>query len=156
MLEKLILTHKELLLLHEELEKSNAKLVIANLRLNKKLQKQQQLAITLQDANGVLISEKKIEDKSSRLLELANATLEKATLIQYENKLDLDKIMHILSHKTRKAVANILGISNLLLEHKDFTPAEFGEMMSIIINSAKSLNLFTEEISLSIHKKRKF
>lgn len=153
-LENLILAHKELLLHHEELEKCNAELVIANVKLNKKQLGHSKLNATLQDANDVLVIENKRKDKSSIQLELANATLKKAALIHHENKHDLDRIMHTLSHKIRKAVANILGICNLLMENEDLTSEEYSEMMNIIIYSAKSLNLFTEEISQTIHEKR--
>lgn len=153
-LEKLILAHKELLFHHEELERCNANLVVANKKLNKKEQGHQKLTTSLQDANSILLNENKKKDKSSIQLELANATLKKAAEIQHTNKQDLEKIMYLLSHKIRKEVANILGISNLLIEHADLTPTEISEMMNIIIYSAQSLNLFTEDISLTIHKKR--
>jgi signal transduction histidine kinase len=127
---------------------------VTNEKLHKKEQGYQKLNTRLQDANNILVNENKKKDKSSIQLELDNTTLKKAAQIHQENKDDLENIMYLLSHKIRKEVANILGISNLLIEHADLTPTEISEMMNIIIYSAQSLNLFTEDISLTIHKKR--
>jgi signal transduction histidine kinase len=148
------LAHKELLLHHDELEKYNSELIISNQNLQKKQQINQILSVLLQEASNILTSKITLNDKSSIQLKSDINALKKEVVIYNDSKQDLEKIMYTLSHKIRKEVANILGISNLLIEHEELTPTEFGEMMNIIIHSAQSLNIFTEEISNSIHKKR--
>ena len=150
----LILAHKELLAHHDELEKCNADLVLANKKLNEKHLKKGKQAANLVAANTKLIIEKLENEEKGLQLQLANSKLKNAALLHDEDQVDLNSMMYALSHKIRKAVANILGISNLLIESEELTPEEFNKMIQIIIQSAQSLNLFTEELSKSIHAKR--
>ena len=150
----LILAHKELLAHHEELEKCNADLILANKKLNKKQLKEGKQAANLAAVNTKLIIEKLKNEQKGLQLQMDNSKLKNAALLHGENKETLNALMYTLSHKIRKAVANILGISNLLIESDELTPKEFNEMIQIIIQSAQSLNIFTEELSKSIHAKR--
>lgn len=127
-LDKLIIAHKELVHQRKELEECNGKLA----RVNKKLH------------------DKRIE-KNKHAAEL-NDTDESNYA---EHTVDLDNLAHVISHKVRKSVANILGISNVLIENEDLSAEEIKELIDIIIQSAQSLNIFTEELSHSIHSKRK-
>lgn len=68
-------------------------------------------------------------------------------------KNDLEEMMFTVSHKVRKSVANILGIADLLRTDKSLTVEELNEMLDIIIESAKSLNISTKELSNFIHNK---
>ena len=150
----LLLAHKELLLHHDALVKCNADLVLANKKLNQKQLKKGKQAATLEAANTKLIIEKLEKEETDLLLQLANSELKSAALLHSENQGDLNVMMFTLSHKIRKAVANILGISHLLMESEELSPEEFNKMIQIIIESAQSLNIFTEELSKSIHAKR--
>jgi len=67
---------------------------------------------------------------------------------------DLEEMMFTVSHKVRKSVANILGISNLLQEDKSLGIQEWRELVRIITLSAESLNVSTEELSKFIHMKK--
>lgn len=67
---------------------------------------------------------------------------------------DLEEMMFTISHKVRKSVANILGISNLLQTDKSLGIKEWRQMVNIITQSAESLNVSTEELSKFIHLKK--
>jgi signal transduction histidine kinase len=68
-----------------------------------------------------------------------------------ELNIDLENMMFTISHKVRKSVADIIGISKILCDDIDIELHEFKEMLGIIIQSAESLNLSTEELSKLIH-----
>jgi signal transduction histidine kinase len=68
---------------------------------------------------------------------------------------DLEDILFTVSHNIRKSVANILGISRLLCEDENLEEGELREMLTIIIESADSLNISTEELSKFIYFKKK-
>ena len=78
-------------------------------------------------------------DKEKRIAEINN---------------NLEDIMFTISHKIRKSVANILGISRLLCDDKNLGDEEMREMVTIIIESAESLNVSTEELSKYIYSKK--
>lgn len=67
---------------------------------------------------------------------------------------DLEEMMYILCHKIRKSVANILGIAILLQTDETLEIDDCKELLDIIIKSAKSLNIATEELSKFIHINR--
>ncbi|GEM_PF-6546557 len=67
---------------------------------------------------------------------------------------DLENMMFAISHKLRKSIAKIIGISNLLCGDHTLDDAELREMLGIIISSAESLNNSTEELSVFIRLKR--
>ena len=79
--------------------------------------------------------------------------LEKEKFVEEVNS-DLAHMMFTISHKIRKSVANILGISKLLCDDKNLGDKELREMLGIIIHSAESLNISTEELSKFIHLKK--
>jgi signal transduction histidine kinase len=67
---------------------------------------------------------------------------------------DLEDMLFTVSQNIRKSVANILGISRLLFDDENLEEAELREMLSIIIESAESLNISTEELSYFIYLKK--
>ena len=67
----------------------------------------------------------------------------------------LEQMMFAISHKVRKSVANILGLSKLLCEDVNLGNSELREILLMIIQSAESLNTSTEELSKFICKKRR-
>lgn len=67
----------------------------------------------------------------------------------------LEQMMFAISHKVRKSVANILGLSKLLCEDVNLGNNELKEILLLIIQSAESLNASTEELSKFICKKRR-
>lgn len=81
---------------------------------------------------------------------LNNREKEKDESIKELNS-NLEKMMYIICHKVRKSVANILGISVLLQTDTNLGTEDWKEMLSIIIKSAQSLNVATEELSKFIH-----
>jgi signal transduction histidine kinase len=114
-----------------------------------------ELKIAHQD---LLLQHKELE-KCADDLKIANVNLDKGAKDKVNRTLevnnDLEQMMFTVSHKVRKSVANILGIADLLRTDKDLTIEELNEMLDIIIASAKSLNISTEELSNFIHKKLK-
>ncbi len=63
-------------------------------------------------------------------------------------------MLFTVSYNIRKSVANILGISRLLCEDENLEERELREMLTIIIESAESLNISTEELSNFIYLKK--
>lgn len=134
--------------------KRAAELLIANKKLiyenNEKEKRAQELAI----ANKKLLFENCEKGKRAEELAIANSELVKAEMSQRDYVANLEEMMFIVSHKIRNPVANILGISYFLEDTKDCSSVEFKEMIRNIIESATSLNKFTQELSTCIHTKR--
>lgn len=112
----------------------------------------------LKIAHQELILHHKELEKCAHDLKIANNNLnkkeiEKVNLINEVNN-DLEEMMYTISHRVRKSVANILGISDLLRTDKSLSAEELNEMLDIIIQSAKSLSISTEELSKFIHLKK--
>jgi signal transduction histidine kinase len=112
----------------------------------------------LKIAHKELILHHKELEKCAHDLEIANINLDKGKIdkanriIEVNN--DLAEMMFTVSHRVRKSVANILGIAGLLRTDKSLNTEELNEMLDIIIESAKSLNISTEELSKFIHLKK--
>ena len=112
----------------------------------------------LKIAHQELILHHKELEKCAHDLKIANNNLnkkeiEKVNLINEVNN-DLEEMMYTISHRVRKSVAIILGISDLLRTDKSLSAKELNEMLDIIIQSAKSLSISTEELSKFIHLKK--
>ncbi len=112
----------------------------------------------LKIAHQELILHHKELEKCAHDLKIANNNLnkkeiEKVNRINEVNN-DLEEMMYTISHRVRKSVANILGISDLLRTDKSLSAEELNEMLDIIIQSAKSLSISTEELSKFIHLKK--
>ncbi|WP_395065705.1 hypothetical protein [Flavobacterium sp.] len=97
--------------------------------------------------------EKCAEDLKAAHKNLDIREIEKEKRLQEVNN-NLNEMMFTISHKIRKSVANILGISKLLCEDKNLEAIELREMLNIIIQSAESLNNSTEELSKYIDLKK--
>ena len=111
----------------------------------------------LKIAHQDLILQHKELEKCADDLKIANINLDNGEIDKVNRTIevnnDLEQMMFTVSHKVRKSVANILGIADLLRTDKNLTVEELNEMLDIIIESAKSLNNSTEELSKFIHKK---
>jgi len=139
---------------NKEKGKRAAELIVANKKLlfenSEKEKRAQELAI----ANEKLLYENNEKEKRAQELAIANSELIKAEASQREYVANLEEMMFIVSHKIRNPVANILGISYLLDDHKDCSSPEFKNMLHYIIGSATALNQFTQELSTRIHTNR--
>lgn len=109
----------------------------------------------LKIAHQELIAHHKELERCTAELKIANENLNSGEKKRTELDIDLEEMMFTISHKVRKCVANILGISNVLCEDKTIEADELREMLQIIIKSAESLNNSTEELSKFIYFKRK-
>ncbi len=119
---------------------------------------EQEILKDLRIAQQELIVNHKELEKCCHALKIANKNLEIGE-IKKEKRIvevneDLESMMFTISHRVRDSVAKILGISNLLYDNNDIGEAELREMLKIIIQSAESLNISTEELSKFISKKR--
>jgi signal transduction histidine kinase len=114
--------------------------------------------IELKIAQQELLLHHKELEKCAHDLKIANENLDTGQLEKgkraNEVNSDLEEMMFTVSHRVRKSVANILGISNLLQTDKSLGIEEWREMLNIIIQSAESLNTSTEELSKFIHLKK--
>ena len=108
----------------------------------------------LKIAHQELIEHHKELEKCAAELKIANENLNFGERKRTELDIELEEMMFTISHKVRKCVANILGISNVLCEDKTIEADELREMLYIIIRSAESLNTSTEELSKFTHLKR--
>jgi signal transduction histidine kinase len=97
-------------------------------------------------------------EKCAKDLKKANADLDTGEIekekLADEVNTNLEGMMFTISHKIRKSVANILGVSKLLYVDETLGEIELREMLSIIIQSAESLNSSTEELAKFIHFKK--
>jgi signal transduction histidine kinase len=112
----------------------------------------------LKNAQQELIIHHKELVKCAEELKEANDNLdieeiEKEKRVVEVNK-DLEDMLFTVSHNIRKSVANILGISRLLCDDEHLEEGELREMLTIIIESAESLNITTEELSNFIYLKK--
>lgn len=113
----------------------------------------------LKIAHEELLLHRQDLEKCSAELKIANEHLDNGDTEHVKRTAalnsDLENMMFTISHKVRKSVANIIGISKLVYEDKDIDAAELREMLHIIITSAESLNKSTEELSKFIHENKR-
>lgn len=106
---------------------------------------------------GLMLHHKELE-KCAHDLRNANKNLDAAEVEKgkraNEVHSDLEEMMFTVSHRVRKSVANILGISNLLQTDNSLGVEDWKEMLAIITQSVESLNISTEELSKFIHLKK--
>lgn len=148
---ELAIANVKLIFENSEKEKRAAELVIANKKLIHENNKKEKCAAELIVANKKLIFENNEKEKRADELAFANSELLKAERIQKEHIHALEEIMFIISHKVRKPVANILGISHLMEDSENHTSEELKKMVQNMVQSATSLNVFTHELSTFIH-----
>lgn len=113
----------------------------------------------LKKAKQELISNHEELERCTSDLKNANINL---NIRETENELNteefnssLEQMMFSISHKVRKSVANILGLSKMLCEDIDIGNDQLREILLLIIQSAESLNVSTEELSKFICLKRR-
>jgi hypothetical protein len=91
--------------------------------------------------------------KLTKELLLVKEELKRLKAHQKEYKAWLEEMSFIISHKVRSSIAHIQGISALFSKMK--LPAGFKIMLGFIKRSARSLSLFTIELSTYIDKKKR-
>ena len=113
----------------------------------------------LKKAKQELIFNHEELERCTKSLKTANVNL---NIVETEKELNmeefnsgLEQMMFAVSHKVRKSVANILGLSKLLCEDVNLENNELREILRLIIQSAESLNASTEELSNFICLKRR-
>lgn len=136
----------EMLKIEKDLD-NDSQIILLNIRLEK-------FAVKSVNLNKKLTISYKENAKLTSELAFANSELEKTERIEKEYMLNLEEIMFIISHKVRKSVANILGISYFLEDNENCTSDDLKPMLKDIVQSATSLNTFTDELSTLVHTKR--
>lgn len=111
----------------------------------------------LKVAKEELIRNHKELEKCTRDLKDATENLnieeieKESTKVEYKS--NLQEMMFAISHKVRNSVANILGLSKLLCEDVNIGSNDLREILLLIIQSAESLNISTEELTKFIYLK---
>jgi len=144
--EQLIIANNELSYQNSEKEKRAAELVLANIELSYQNSEKEKRAAELVIANENLIWQH--SEKEKRAEELINA-YEKLKYAEAHLKghiSGLEEMMFMTSHKVRKPVANILGLTHLL---EDFlsSPAKLRQLVAYLRISAQELDDFTKELT---------
>ena len=147
---ELILANKALKFQNIEKEKRAAELVLANKELKFQNKEKEKRANELAVANKELAFQNKEKEHRSLELTKMNDELRKAELYQKEYTKGLEEIIHIISHKVRHPICQILGISNLMF--KTTSKDEINTMNSFINESACSLDTLTKDLSKLIGK----
>jgi signal transduction histidine kinase len=148
---ELIIANKELSFQNEEKEQRASELVVANKELAYQNKEKEARAAELVQANIELAFQN--NEKESRAVELriAYRKLKKTEGYLKQHILDLEEMMFITSHKVRQPVANIMGLSNILDECIN-SPVQLTELVRYLNESAQSLDVFTQELTLFIRK----
>lgn len=142
----LLLANKELAFQNSEKEKRAAELLLANTELEYQNREKGQRAAELLIANKELLFQNEERGKRAEELIRAYRELRKAEEHMKGHIAGLEQMMFITSHKVRKPVANILGLTNLLEEFIR-SPAKLRKMVSYLKLSAQQLDDFTKELT---------
>lgn len=144
--EELLIANKELAYQNSEKEKRAAELVLANIELLYQNGEKEKRAAELVIANRDLILQN--EEKEKKAVELIGAyrNLKNAEEHLKDHILGLEEMMFITSHKVRKPVANIIGLTNML---DDFitSPVRLRKLIHFLKLSAEELDSFTKELT---------
>jgi signal transduction histidine kinase len=151
---ELILANIELSFQNKEKEDRAAELILANIELSYQHEEKAKRAAELVIANHELILQS--EEKGKRADELMSAYKELRKVEEHMKGhiLGLEEMMFITSHKVRKPVANILGLSNLLDDFMQ-SPARLRKLVDYLKLSAQELDDFTKELTEYMSKMEK-
>lgn len=141
---ELILANKELKFQNKEKERRAAELILANKELQFQNSEKEKLAAELILANKELKFQNSEKETHSAELTAINYELRNAEMYQKEYIKGLEEIIHIISHKVRSPICQILGISNLMSRTNSKT--ELNTINGFIKNSAYSLDFMTKEL----------
>lgn len=144
---ELVIANKELAYQNSEKEQRAAELIIANKELFFQNTEKGKRAAELITANAELKFQN--QEKQRKAEELSAAYLElRKTEVYLKNYIQgLEEMIFMTSHKVRQPIANILGISDLLNESKDL-PDELKKLLDYIKQSALTLDVFTQELTV--------
>jgi len=143
---ELLIANRELAFQNEEKNNQSAELLLANIEIAFQNSEKKLRATELLIANEALLRQN--EECQNKVQELADAykQLLKAEKYMKEHILDLEEMMFITSHKVRKPVANILGLSDLL-EEFICCPANLRQLVNHLKSSVSELDNFTRELT---------
>jgi signal transduction histidine kinase len=133
------------------MHKSKA-LLAANKELAKQNEQKHKRAEELHLANKELAFQNK--EKEIRAAELLHAINQLKNVEEYQKEYaeGLKQMMFITSHRMRKPIAHILGISNLLDYNLIDSPEELKKMIKFIKVSAETLDNFTRDLTAFIYQ----
>jgi signal transduction histidine kinase len=143
---ELIIANLELAFQNTEKEKRAAELLLANIELEFQNKEKGQRAAELLIANAELLFQNAERTKRADELIRAYQELRKAQEHMKAHIAGLEQMMFITSHKVRKPVANILGLTDLL-EYFLRSPAKLRQLVNYLKLSAEELDDFTKELT---------
>ncbi len=150
---ELVIANQELAFQNSEKEHRAAELLLANSELAFQNQEKEKRANELRLANIELLFQNNEKEERALELKVTNAQLQESQAKLNEHVASLEAMMFITSHKVRKPVANILGISSIL-ENSSGLPDRFAELIVYIRESAISLDGFTRELTEFINERQ--
>lgn len=146
---ELIIANQELAYQNLEKEKRAAELVLANIELSFQNSEKEKRAAELIIANKELILHSEERERKAIELSLAYKELRKVEKHLKEHIVGLEEMMFITSHKVRKPVVNILGLSSLFEESIE-SPSLLLKLIEFLKLSAEELDDFTKELTVFI------
>jgi hypothetical protein len=139
----------ELAFQNSEKEKRAAELVIANIELAFQNEEKEKRAAELIILNQELTYQNEVKDKFALELKHAYKKIKKADEYLKEHTKSLEQMMFMTSHRVRKPVANILGLTGIIGDFIN-SPTQLKRLINYIKLSATSLDMFVIEFTLFI------
>jgi hypothetical protein len=139
----------ELAFQNNEKEKRAAELAIANIELAFQNEEKEKRAAELIILNQELTYQNEVKDKFAFELKQAYKKIKKADEYLKEHTKSLEQMMFMTSHRVRKPVANILGLTGIIGDFMH-SPLQLKRLIKYIKVSATSLDMFVTEFTLFI------
>ncbi|WP_179414245.1 diguanylate cyclase [Mucilaginibacter sp. E4BP6] len=141
----------ELAFQNSEKEKRAAELAIANIELAFQNEEKGKRAAELLILNQELIYQNEVKDKFAFELKQAYKKIKKAEEYLKEHAKSLEQMKIMTSHKVRKPVANIIGLTGII-GNFIHSPYQLKKMVKYIELSATSLDVFVNEFTVLIEE----
>ena len=146
---ELLIANKELAFQNKEKNDRAAELILANIELSYQNDEKEKRAAELVIANQELVLQNEEKEKRAAELIITYKELRRAEARMKDHIAGLEEMMFMTSHKVRKPVANILGLT-ALLEGFIRSPARLRKMIKYLKLSAEELDGFTKELTAFI------
>ena len=146
---ELIIANKELLFQNQEKEARAAELAIANNELLFQNHEKENRAAELIILNQELTYQNEVKDKFALELKQAYKKIKKVDEYLKEHVKSLEQMTFMTSHRVRKPVANIIGLTGIIGDFIN-SPTQLKKLINYIKVSATSLDMFVNEFTLFI------
>jgi signal transduction histidine kinase len=146
---ELVIANKELIFQNKERENRAAELILANIELAFQNEEKEKRAAELIILNQELTYQNEVKDKFAFELKQAYKKIKKADEYLKEHTKSLEQMMFMTSHRVRRPVANILGLTSIIGNFMN-SPIQLKRLVKYIEVSATSLDMFVTEFTLFI------